>query len=144
MSPQTQNFLKRWFVDTLAVLVAVNVVEDIKCTSLVGLVVASLLLGILNAFLRPLLLLLALPLLIFSLGFFALVINAFLLYFVGWLVGPFDVQSFWGAFWGGLVISIISLAGNAMLGTNRIQVKVRTPKPSPPDRGSNQGPIIDV
>ena len=144
MSPQTQNFLKRWFVDTLAVLVAANVVKGISYSNPAGLLVASLLLGILNAFLRPLLLLLSLPLLILSLGLFALVINAALLAFVGWIVGPFDVESFWAAFWGGLVISLSSMTGHALLGTNRTRVKVGGRDQSKSAGGPNQGPIIDV
>ena len=98
MSQQSETFLKRWLIDTLAVLVAAHVVSGINYTTLGGLLVASLLLGILNAFLRPFLLLLSLPLLILSLGLFALIINALLLSLVAWLVDSFEVRSFWEEF----------------------------------------------
>ena len=84
------------------------------------LIIASLLLGILNAFVRPILMLLALPLLIFTLGLFTLVINALLLYFVGVLMGPyFQVDSFGFAFLGALIISIVSIALNVLTGAAR-------------------------
>ena len=143
MSQQSQTFLKRWLVDTLAVLVAAHVVRGISYTTIGGLLVASLLLGILNAFLRPLLLLLSLPLLILSLGLFALIINALLLSLVAWLVDSFEVQSFWAAFWGGLVISLISMIGNSVLGTNRARPKVRE-QPAAGRSGTGRGPVIDV
>jgi putative membrane protein len=138
-------FLQRWLINTLAVLVAANVVKGIHYDTITGLLVASLLLGILNAILRPVLLLLSLPLLIVTLGLFTLVINALLLSFVGWLVGPFHVDSFSAAFWGGLVISFVSIVLNSLLGLGgaRIEVKRGTkPTSRPNDDGS--GPIIDV
>lgn len=143
MSQQSETFLKRWLIDTLAVLVAAHVVSGINYTTIGGLLVASLLLGILNAFLRPFLLLLTLPLLILSLGLFALIINALLLSLVAWLVDSFEVRSFWAAFWGGLVISLISMIGNSMLGTNKPRLKVRE-QPAPGRSDSGRGPIIDV
>ena len=78
---------------------------------------ASLLLGVLNAFIRPFMLLLALPLLIFTLGLFTLVINAALLYLVHWIMGDrFEVDSFGWALLGSLIISVISLPLNIMTG----------------------------
>jgi len=63
-----------------------------------------LVLGILNAVVRPVLVILALPLLFVTLGVFLLVINALVLYFVGFLLRPhFYVNDFWAAFWGALV-----------------------------------------
>ena len=100
-------FLARWCVTSIAVLAAAHVVSWISYDSFGALLVAALILGVLNAVLRPILLLLSLPLLIASLGLFALVINALLLYFVGWLVPSFHVGSFGAAFWGGVVIGIV-------------------------------------
>ena len=105
-----KRFLQRWVINTLAVLMAVYMVPGIhfKGDSLWTPFVTSLVLGILNAFIRPILMLLALPLLIFTLGLFTLVINALLLYFVSFLLGNhFAVDSFGAAFLGALVISIV-------------------------------------
>jgi putative membrane protein len=143
MPSGTKLFFQRWIITTVAVLVAANVVPGIHYENPTGLLVASLLLGILNAFLRPVMLLLALPLLIFTLGFFVLVINAALLYFVGWLVSAFHVQSFAAAFFGGVVISIVSLLVNWMLGTGNMKVEINRGRRPPPRSGGN-GPVIDV
>jgi putative membrane protein len=88
---------------------------------------------------------LALPLLIFTLGLFTLVINALLLFFVSLLLGRyFVVDNFGAAFLGALVISIVSLVLNFITGTNRARVHVeRQRRPPDSDRGGN-GPVIDV
>lgn len=138
-----RSFLQSWLICTLAVLVAVYLVPGLRYQKPLDLVAASLLLGILNAVLRPLLLLLALPLLIFTLGLFMLVINALLLYLVGFLLQPhFSVEDFWAAFWGALVISIVSVILNTLTGTGRAQMKIQRQKPPP--RNDGNGPVIDV
>lgn len=140
-----KKFLQSWLVNTLAVLVAVYIVRGIHYQKALDLVVASLLLGVLNAVLRPVLMFLALPLLILTLGLFTLVINAILLYFVGNLLRPeFSVDTFWDAFWGALVISVVSLVLNLLTGTSKAQVRIERRGP-PPGRGSNSGgPFIDI
>ncbi|MEW6157197.1 MAG: phage holin family protein [Verrucomicrobiota bacterium] len=146
MSPPVKSFVQRWLITTVAVLIAAHVVNGIHYDDLISLVVASLILGILNAFLRPIMLILSLPLLLVTLGLFTLVINAMLLYFVGWLMKSFHVESFWSAFWGALIISIVSMVCNAMLGTSKARVEVNRTAPRSrrgPD-GTGQGPIIDV
>ncbi|HWI58044.1 MAG TPA: phage holin family protein [Bacillota bacterium] len=141
-----KKFIQNWLINTLAVLVAVYLVKGIHYEKALDLFVASLLLGILNAVLRPVLIFLTLPLLIFTLGLFRFVINALLLYFVGYLLYPrFYVDGFWNAFWGALIISLISVVLNSLTGTGntRVQVKNRRPPPtdSKPDGG---GPVIDI
>jgi len=145
MNPPTpmKAFLQRWLINTVAVMVAANVVKGIGYDTFSGLLVASLLLGILNALLRPLLLLLSLPLVILSLGLFTLVINALLFYFVGFLVTSFNVADFWSAFWGALIISVVSLILNTLTGTGDSRIQVRRGK-SRGDRGKGDGPVIDV
>ncbi len=149
MSPHTSKavrFLQSWVINTVAVLVAVMLLrggityED----KFQNLLIASLLLGILNAFVRPILMLIALPLLIFTLGLFTLVINALLLYLVGALMQPhFQVKSFGYAFLGALIISVISIALNLLTGNARVSVQRRRPPGPPKDSGSG-GSVIDV
>ena len=107
--------------------------------------VTSLVLGILNAFIRPILMLLSLPLLILTLGLFTFVINALLLYFVSFLlVRYFEVDNFGSAFLGALVISIASWLLNLITGTRRSRVRVeRRRRPTDSDRGG-KGPVIDI
>ena len=145
MPPGLKKFIQSWLINTLAVLVAVYLVKGIHYEKPLDLVVASLLLGILNAVLRPVLMFLALPLLLFTLGLFTLVINALLLYFVGYVLRPhFYVDGFWSAFWGALIISIVGLILNSMTGTGESRLRVERHKRPPGSTGDGGGPVIDV
>lgn len=140
---QLKRFLQSWLVNTLAVLIAVYLIHGIHYEKWGDLFVASLLLGIFNAALRPVLMFLALPLLILTLGVFTLFINAMLLYFVGFLLHPhFYVDTFWAAFWGALIISLVSLVLNTLTGTGSSRIRVERRRRSARDSGD--GPVIDV
>ena len=147
MRPEAKRFIQTWVINTLAVLVAVFVVPGLrfKDNNLLTPFVTSLVLGILNAFFRPILMFFALPLLIFTLGLFTLVINALLLYLVGLLLGQyFQVDTFWSAFLGALVISITSLLLNLLTGAGNARIRFErrsTRRRSDSDGG---GPVIDV
>jgi putative membrane protein len=140
-----RRFIQSWLINTLAVLVAGYVVSGIHYEKPLDLFVASLVLGILNAVIRPFLMLLTFPLLLFTLGLFRFVINGLLLYFVGSLLQPhFKVDGFWDAFWGALIISIVSSVLHVLTGTSRSKVSFQQHR-RPPDSGpGGQGPIIDV
>lgn len=103
-----RHFLIRWLVTTIAVMVASSVIHGIRYDSTQSLIAAALLLGILNAFLRPILLILSVPLILLTLGLFILIINGLMLFFVPGIVNGFHVDSFGSAFWGAIVISIVS------------------------------------
>lgn len=104
------EFFIRWFVTAVAVFVAAWIVPGIDYSSFTGLAFASLLLGVINAMVRPVLLILCLPLILVTMGLFILVLNALLLWFVSGILpgSSFTVSGFWAAFWGGVVISIVS------------------------------------
>lgn len=101
-------FLVRWFLNAVALLVVVNVVPGVAVTAWAPLAVAALVLGFLNAFLRPVLQLLALPVTLLSFGIFALVVNGVVFYLASLLVAGFAVSGFGSAFLGALVYSIAS------------------------------------
>jgi putative membrane protein len=103
-----RHFIMRWAVTTIAVMVASSLIQGIRYDSKASLIGAALLLGILNAFVRPILLILSAPLILLTLGFFILVVNALMLFFVPGIVNGFHVDSFGSAFWGSIVISIVS------------------------------------
>src|SRR5947207_112179 len=103
-----KHFVFRWVVTTVAVMVASSVIHGIRYDTVAALIGASLLLGILNAFVRPILLILSAPLILVTLGFFILVLNGLLLLVVPSVVSGFHVDAFGSAFWGAIVISIIS------------------------------------
>ena len=150
MSPDAKKwlrFLQSWAINTLAVALAVEILRGhIHYEKYPDLLLASFLLGLLNAFVRPILLLLALPLLIFTLGLFTLVINALLLYFVSYLLRPhFEVSSFGYAFLGAVIISVVSVTLNLLTGGgSRVSVRRQQPPTPPKDKGGGPGSVIDV
>jgi putative membrane protein len=103
-----RHFVFRWIATTVAVMVAASIISGIRYDSAGSLIAAALLLGILNAFVRPVLLILSAPLILLTLGFFVLVVNSLMLMIVPNIVGGFYVDTFWSAFWGAIVISIVS------------------------------------
>lgn len=101
-------FLVRWLITTVAVFAAERLLPGIHCEGVTALLSASLLLGIINAFVRPILLLLSLPWIILTMGLFIVVINALLLMLVSAIIPPFQVDGFWWAVAGSIIISIVS------------------------------------
>ncbi|MCK4403736.1 MAG: phage holin family protein [candidate division Zixibacteria bacterium] len=108
-------FLLKWLVTAVSIFIVANIFNLIYIENLQVLILAALVLGILNVFFRPFLLLLTLPINLLSLGLFTLVINAFLLYVVSGLVSGFEITSFWKAFWAALLISIVSALINFLI-----------------------------
>lgn len=102
-----QGFLLRWFFNTIAIYATTRLISGLRVPDLAGAIVAALVLGIVNAIIRPLILLLTLPVNILTLGVFTLVVNTLMLYIVA-AVTPLRIESFWAAFIGALLIAIIS------------------------------------
>ena len=103
-----RHFVFRWLATTVAVMVAASIIHGIRYDFTSSLIGAALLLGILNAFVRPVLLILSAPLILVTLGFFILIVNGLLLWFVPNIVTGFHVDNFGSAFWGAIVIGIVS------------------------------------
>src|SRR5438874_12882519 len=121
-----KHFVFRWAVTTIAVMVASSVIHGIRYDTVAALIGASLLLGILNAFVRPILLILSAPLILVTLGFFILVLNGLLLLVVPSVVTGFHVDAFGSAFCGAIVISIVSWILSAFFRGSDGQVHVLT------------------
>jgi len=111
-----RGVLLRWLILTAAVLAASWLLDGIRVTGLVPALLAAALLGILNAFLRPLILLLTLPINILTLGLFTFVINALMLKIVSELITGFTVHGFWTAVFGALIIGAVSWLLNLFVG----------------------------
>jgi len=141
-----KEFLQQWLICTLSVLVAAEIVTGIHYDTWHSLLAATLLLGVLNTFVRPLLTFLSLPLVVLTLGLFRLVINAVLLLLVHRMIDRFHVDNFAAAFWGALVIGVVSLLLNSLTGTGEGRVEFRRGKGRPPRDKSDggNGPVIDV
>src|SRR4051812_22802951 len=103
-----RHFVFRWLVTTVGVMVAASIISGIRYDTLGSLIGAALLLGILNAFVRPFLLILGAPLILLTLGIFILLVNGLMLYWVPSIVSGFHVDGYGSAFWGAIVIGIIS------------------------------------
>jgi putative membrane protein len=103
-------FVLRWIGITIAVFVAERILPGIRCDGWGALLGASLLLGIINAFVRPVLLLLSLPFIIVTMGLFIFVVNALLLMLVSAVIPSFHVDGFWNAFFGAILISLVNWA----------------------------------
>jgi len=108
--------LTRWLVITVAILVAATILrKGIHVDSLTTAIIAAAILGIINAFLRPVLLILTLPLTILTLGVFTFVLNAFMLLLVAYFVPGLEIDGFFWAFLGALIISIVSWIANRFI-----------------------------
>jgi putative membrane protein len=110
-----QGFLIRWFANIAALMVAVLVIPGINVDTWDTLIVTALVLGLVNAFLSPLIILFTLPLNVLSLGFSTLIINGFLFYSVSKLIKGFIVDNVWSAFWGAIFFSIVSFILNLLI-----------------------------
>jgi len=103
------GFLVRWLVNAIAIYIATRIVPGLMAPDAGGVIIAALVLGLINAIIRPVLLILTLPVNILTLGLFTLVINALMLYLVAAIVpSSLQISGFWPAFWGALLIAIIS------------------------------------
>jgi len=109
------EFLLRLAISALGLWLASKVVPGIRVDSFGSLVAAALLLGIANALVKPLLILLTLPFTIITLGLFLLVINAAMLGLVAVFLRGFHVEGFWPALFGAIVVSLTSWVGHAAI-----------------------------
>ena len=120
------RLLVLWLINSLALLTVAYVLPGIDVADFTTAMIAAVVLGLVNAFIRPLLILLTLPVTLLTLGLFIFVINGLLFWMVGsWLQG-FTVAGFWSGFFGAIVYSIISWAlSSVLLGEKRIRVEIR-------------------
>lgn len=117
------GLLAKWLVNSLALFAADYLVGGIIIYDFWSGLAAAALLGIVNAVIRPVIILFTLPINIMTLGLFTLVINAFMLRLVAWLVGGITITGFWAAFWGALIISLVSWFLSLMF-DSRLKVSV--------------------
>lgn len=100
------NFI-HWIILTVAILIAAYLIPGVHVT-FVGALVLAVVLGLINLFIRPVLLLLTLPLNIVTLGIFSLVLNALIIMLLGYFVPGFGVSGFWAAFFFSILVSVIN------------------------------------
>ena len=110
-----QGLLIRWLILAAAILIAAYLLPGIAVSSFGSALFAALVLGFLNAFFRPILLILTLPINVFTIGLFTFVINAFLLQMTSGVIDGFAVRGFGSALIGSILISIVSGLLNSMI-----------------------------
>jgi putative membrane protein len=103
------RLLVNWILSAIALLVVTHVVPGIRVRGLTSALWAAAVIGLVNATLGSLLKLLTFPLTILTLGLFWLVINALMLELASWFAPGFQVVSFWAAFWGAIILSLINM-----------------------------------
>jgi len=110
------GFIRRWIITFLAVVVvAVFLPGLVSYTDLAGLAIFAVVLALLNAFVRPILLLLTLPINLITLGLFVLVINGFMFWLASRIYSGVSVAGFWEAFLAALVVSVIGFLANRII-----------------------------
>jgi putative membrane protein len=109
------RLIVHWLINAAALFALPYILSSIQVKDFVTALVVALVLGLVNAFIRPILILLTLPVTILTLGFFILVINALLFWAVASFLEGFHVAGFWSAFWGAIVYALVSWAVAALL-----------------------------
>lgn len=121
------RFILRWVINAVALYAAIALLNGRgitpESTNWLSFIWLALIFGLINALLRPLLTILTCPLIILTLGLGTLLINTFLFYLAG-VIGTsfgvgFTVDGFWPAFWGGLIVSVVSILLNSLLHEDR-------------------------
>ncbi len=111
-----KGIIFRWIVNALGLLLVSWMFDGIWVKNIGWAFVAAIFLGVFNAVIRPLIILLTLPLTFLTMGLFIFLINALMLWLTGWLLAGFEVNGFWAAVGGSLVLSAISMAANSLVG----------------------------
>src|SRR3954447_15931983 len=119
----TMGFWARTFITAFALWAATQLVPGIEVRGLLSLLLAALVFGLVNAVVRPVLVLLSLPVTLLTLGLFLLVVNAAMLGLTAWLLPGFVVDGFWPAFWGAIVVSVMSWAATRLFAGDRMAVE---------------------
>ncbi|MCD6167064.1 phage holin family protein [candidate division KSB1 bacterium] len=103
-----RGFVIRWIVNAIALIVTATIIKGMDFNGILAPFVAALVIGILNAVVRPFLILITLPINVLSLGLFTFVINGLMIAITAKVVNGFNVENFWAAFVGAIFMSVIS------------------------------------
>jgi putative membrane protein len=125
MRSMARNLLLVWLINALALLALPYLVPSVQVDSFITALIAALLLGFVNTLIRPLLVLLTLPVTVVTLGLFVFVINGLLFWFVASFVKGFSVAGFWSAVLGAIVYALVSWAASTVVFGRRRIVVVR-------------------
>lgn len=133
------SLLVRWGINALGIFLAASLIPGIEYRNNTALFIVVVVLGLFNAFLKPLLVFFALPFVVVTLGFGILFINAFLLLLASWLVEGFEVSGFLAAFFGALIVSLLNLFLGGLIGDG-----AAPRRGAPPSRKRRDDDVIDI
>jgi putative membrane protein len=120
------GFLVRAAIAALGLWLATAWVSGVAIDTPATLVLAGLLLGVVNAVVRPVAILLTLPMTVLTLGFFLMIINAGMVGLVAWILPGMHVAGFWAAFWTAVIVSLVSVVGSWFVGPKgKVEIIVR-------------------
>ncbi len=117
------QFLSRFFTSGLGLLVADALLPDIRFDGALSLWTAALLLGVVNAVVRPIAILITLPLTVLTLGVFLLIVNGAMLLLVAWIMPGFHLDGLGSAIVAWIIVAVTALAANAVTGSTAFQVR---------------------
>ena len=121
------GIILRTLIIALGIWLAAYFVPGVSAASNTALIWAAIALGLINAFVRPILVVLTIPLTILTLGLFLIFLNAAMLNLAGWFVDGFEVSGFWSAIFGAIIISVVSGVCSRFIGPKgRYEVLVIT------------------
>jgi putative membrane protein len=113
------RFIGKILVTALAALIASYLLPGVTISSGITAIVIALVLALLNTFIKPLLIILTIPITVFTLGLFLLVINTIIIKWTALLVNGFVVVNWWAAFWFSILLSIVTYVIEALIGDNK-------------------------
>lgn len=113
------KLLIRWLISAFAIFLVPYIVPGVEIANFYNALIAALVIGLINLLVRPILMLLTLPITVLTLGLFTLVINALMFWFASTIVKGFHVEGFVAAFLGALAFWLIAWVGNAIAGTEK-------------------------
>lgn len=108
------KFIIRWLLSSISLILVAYFIPGITFDSFLSVLMAALILGIINAFIRPIIIILTIPINILTLGFFTFIINALMLWLVSIMLSGFNIINFYQAFWGALIYWILNLIINLL------------------------------
>ncbi|MEB3122656.1 MAG: phage holin family protein [Snowella sp.] len=112
------RFLVTWLITAVSLLATAYIIPGISLASFTAAAIAAIVLGFVNAIVRPIILLLTLPLTILTLGLFLLIVNAISLSLVAYFTPGFTINTFWDAIFGSLILSFVSSVLNHLFGVS--------------------------
>ncbi len=103
------NLVIRWILYSMSIVFIAWLIPGISVENILAAFFVSILIGLINTFIKPVLLFITLPINFLTLGLFTFVINALMLMLAGWLAPGFEVDGFWSALFGSIILSVLSV-----------------------------------